>query len=45
MQAGLGNRILFAEALGNGLGAVEAKRGSAAANEVFDLVKEVTGAL
>ncbi len=41
MSASLGNRILFAEALGNGLGAVEAKKKSVAANEVFDLLKEV----
>jgi chromosome partitioning protein len=44
MSTGLGNRILFAEALGNGLGAVEAKKKSAAAMEVFDLLKEVDSA-
>lgn len=44
MSAGLGNRILFAEALGNGLGAVEAKTKSPAATEVLNLVKEVDAA-
>ncbi|MFK7761680.1 MAG: ParA family partition ATPase [Roseobacter sp.] len=44
MSAGLGNRILFAEALGNGLGAVEAKAKSPAAQEVVKLIKEVEAA-
>jgi chromosome partitioning protein len=44
MGTSLGNRILFAEALGNGLGAVEARKKSAAATEVLDLVKEVARA-
>ncbi len=41
MTSALGNRIIFAEALGNGLGAVEAQKKSTAADEVRDLVKEV----
>ncbi|MEM9576700.1 MAG: ParA family partition ATPase [Pseudomonadota bacterium] len=45
MSACLGNRVLFAEALGNGLGTVEARKKSAAANEVRDLLKEVERAL
>lgn len=44
MSSGLGNRIVFAEALGNGLGAVEAQKRSTAAREVFDLLKEVEAA-
>ena len=44
MTSSLGNRILFAEALGNGLGAVEAKKKSTAATEVFELIKEVEDA-
>ncbi|MEP6267816.1 MAG: ParA family partition ATPase [Paracoccaceae bacterium] len=41
MQTGLGNRIVFAEALGNGMGAVEARKKSPATTEVFELVNEV----
>lgn len=44
MTASLGNRIVFAEALGNGQGAVEAKKTSPAATEVFNLIKEVESA-
>jgi chromosome partitioning protein len=44
LPTSLGNRILFAESLGNGLGAVEAKRTSAAADEVRNLIKEVDAA-
>ena len=44
MASGLGNRIVFAESLGNGQGAVEAKKKSPAATEVFDLIKEVEAA-
>lgn len=44
MATGFGNRIVFAEALGNGLGAVEAQKRSTAATEVFALVKEVEAA-
>ena len=44
MASSLGNRILFAEALGNGLGVVEAKKTSAAAREVLSLIDEVTQA-
>lgn len=44
MTSSLGNRIVFAEALGNGLGAVEAQKSSPAAQEVRALLKEVQGA-
>ena len=45
MSSSLGNRIVFAEALGNGLGAIEAQKKSTAASEVKDLVAEVGRAL
>jgi len=41
LKTSLGNRILFAESLGQGLGAIESQKKSAAANEVRSLVEEV----
>ena len=41
LQTTLGNRILFAESLGKGLGAIESQKKSAAAEEVRSLAKEV----
>ena len=41
LQSSLGNRIVFAEALGKGLGVVEVKSNSPAAIEVNALAKEV----
>ena len=41
LQTSLGNRILFAESLGKGLGAIESQKKSAAAEEVRSLAKEV----
>ncbi len=41
----LGNRIAFAESLGQGLGVMEAKRGSTAASEATALAKEIVGML
>lgn len=41
LKTSLGNRIVFAEALGNGLGAIESQKKSTAAEEVRSLAKEV----
>ncbi len=41
LQTSLGNRILFAESLGQGLGAIESQKKSAAAAEVRSLADEV----
>jgi chromosome partitioning protein len=41
LKASLGNRVLFAESLGKGLGAIESKKTSAAAAEVRSLAEEV----
>lgn len=41
----LGNRIAFAESLGQGRGVIEAKRGSTAATEAKALAKEIIGML
>lgn len=42
LKTSLGNRILFAESLGQGLGAIESQKKSAAAEEVRSLADEVT---
>jgi chromosome partitioning protein len=41
LKTSLGNRIVFAESLGQGLGAIESQKKSAAAAEVRSLVEEV----
>ncbi|MEL6640924.1 MAG: ParA family partition ATPase [Pseudomonadota bacterium] len=41
LKASLANRVVYAEALGRGLGVVEAQKNSAAADEVRALTKEV----
>lgn len=41
----LGNRVIYAEALGRGLGVVEARKGSPAASEVMALTDEVCSLL
>ena len=45
LQATLANRVVYAEALGRGLGVMEAKRSAAATDEVRALAKEVSGLL
>lgn len=45
LKSTLGNRIVYAEALGQGLGVVEAKKNSLAALEVMDLADEVASLL
>ena len=45
LQATFGNRVLYAEALGQGLGVVEAKKRSVAASEVMALADEVASLL
>jgi chromosome partitioning protein len=45
LNSTLGNRIIYAEALGQGLGAVEAKKNSPAALEVMALADEVASFL
>ena len=42
LQTTLGNRVIYAEALGQGLGVVETKRNSVAALEVMALADEVS---
>ncbi|GAA6161834.1 ParA family partition ATPase [Ruegeria sp. HU-ET01832] len=44
-QSSLANRVIYAEALGQGLGVLEAKRASSAAEEVRALADEVAGLL
>jgi chromosome partitioning protein len=45
LQSSLANRVIYAEALGRGLGVIEAKRSSAAADEVRALAQEVSALL
>ncbi|WP_306150892.1 ParA family partition ATPase [Roseovarius sp. MMSF_3281] len=45
LQATLANRVIYAEALGRGLGVIEAKRSVAASNEVRAMAHEVSGLL
>lgn len=45
IKATLGNRVAFAEALGRGLGVIEAKRNGVASSEVHALADEVLSAL
>jgi len=45
LKSTLGSRVIFAEALGLGLGVVEAKKNSIAALEVMALADEVTASL
>ncbi len=45
LQATLANRVIYAEALGRGLGVVEVKRSGAASDEVRALAGEVSGLL
>lgn len=42
LAATLANRVVYAEAMGRGLGAMEVKRSSAAADEIRALTEEVT---
>lgn len=41
----IGNRVAYAETLGEGLGVVEAARGTAAAREIAELAAEILGRL
>lgn len=43
LAAALANRIVYAEALGKGLGAIELQRSGAAANEIKAMTEEVSG--
>lgn len=45
LDTSLGNRVVFAESLGRGLGAIESQKRSAAAAEVQSLAKEVAAYL
>ncbi|WP_170330777.1 ParA family partition ATPase [Ruegeria arenilitoris] len=45
LQSSLANRVVYAEALGRGLGVVEAKRNSSASDEVRALADEVSAIL
>lgn len=45
LEASLGNRVVFAESLGRGLGAIESQKKSTAAAEVRSLAEEVAGFL
>jgi chromosome partitioning protein len=45
LQATLANRVIYAEALGHGLGAMEVKRSAAASDEVRMLARDVSGRL
>ena len=45
LKSSLANRVIYAEALGRGLGVIEAKRSSPAANEVRALANEVSAIL
>lgn len=45
LDTSLGNRVVFAESLGRGLGAIESQKKSAAATEVRSLAKEVAAIL
>lgn len=45
LQASLGNRVIYAEALGRGLGVMEGKRSGSASNEVRALAREVSAIL
>ena len=45
LQAALANRVIYAEALGSGLGVLEVKRTGSAADEVRALAKEVLSIL
>ncbi|MFC6643766.1 hypothetical protein [Sulfitobacter profundi] len=45
LDASLANRVIYADALGRGLGVVEAKKSGPAADEVRALAQEVAGIL
>ncbi|AYE87976.1 ParA family partition ATPase [Sulfitobacter sp. D7] len=45
LEASLANRVIYADALGRGLGVVEAKKSGPAADEVRALAQEVAGIL
>ena len=45
LDTSLANRVIYADALGRGLGAVEAKKSGPAADEVRALAKEVAAIL
>lgn len=45
LQSTFGNRVVFAEALGRGLGVIEAKKNTVAAQEVMALTDEITSLL
>jgi len=45
LQSSLGNRVIYAEALGRGLGVMEEKRSGSASNEVRALAQEVSAIL
>jgi chromosome partitioning protein len=45
LQSSLANRVIYAEALGSGLGVIEAKRTGSASDEVRALANEVSAIL